>query len=243
MDKKFSMLKYMNNVNYEMKAMDSYYYMMKDLEKLCEINGRDFKEEYHVRMIGILFARASSQLTKDEILPNLKYFHLRSNKFVDFYCPGYIQVTFPLSSEHIVFEGGDGKWSFCDNSFNEIRKKIESITAWHYSGGVDLILTNATYWAFNGMVQLDFGNSISMNLDELKRNGAIISIEQLFEKICRFAEKDDPKDPTWGFSDKQGSDIAVNAIIKWLLSFLPKSIAEDVKQSKYFAIKDLRRKY
>jgi hypothetical protein len=104
---------------------------------------------------------------------------------------------------------------------------------------VQLILTNARLESEFGDAYLDLSSAICTDLDEMKRVGAITSVESFFERLFRYAEKPDRINPTWGFSDKAGLKVAGSAFIALILSFLPKSLAADAVKAAHFAVRDI----
>jgi hypothetical protein len=98
------------------------------------------------------------------------------------------------------------------------------MTRWKYSGGVDLILTNARYDQTRervvnhitgrykqGLAYLDFSTAIVVNLDKAKADNAILSIETFFEQIFQYAETQEGDDPAWGFSDHMAMRVTSSA--------------------------------
>lgn len=197
-----------------------------------------------VRMVGFLFARPDSPLAKKEIIPSLEYFHERSGEHIDFYCPGYesFHANKPsaLNKKHVVRVGDEDTWIFSVKKFNSSRKKIESMTKWRYSGGVDLVLLNAKQREKQEM-ELDFSGAIAINLDEAKADKAIKSIETFFEKIFQYAESQSGLDPTWGFSDHLGLKIVKSVLKGVALSALPKSVSAEATKAFHFTVKDISR--
>lgn len=157
-----------------------------------------------VRMVGLLFSRPESKLAKEEIIPGISYFHIRSGQHIHFFCAGYGAYGGQDKNEIVSVEK-DGKlgYVFIPSRFNEIRKKVESQCGWRYSGESDLILANARYSRGGGVV-LELDKSIKCYLDEFKKIGAIDSVNEFFERIFRYAETAKEDDPTWGFSDSMG---------------------------------------
>ncbi len=208
---------------------------------------RAFKHRYpqpaarQVRMVGFLFARPTSSLARDEIVPNLDYFHSRSGDHFDFFGAGYELGPEPdLDHSRVTGSRGD-LWVFNMGRFDALRREIESRTSWEYSGACDLLLSNAQFDPSTERAQLDFGTSISCQLDAMKKDGAIPSVEQFFEQIIRFAERSGDSDPTWGFSDAQGVAIAGSALKRLCLSLLPRKLGEDAQRLEHFAIRDVQR--
>src|SRR6516164_2226036 len=58
------------------------------LDLLTHAFEKRYKDQ-SVRMVGVLFAKPGSKLTKDEIIPNLDYFYHRSADHIDFFLAGY----------------------------------------------------------------------------------------------------------------------------------------------------------
>ena len=201
-----------------------------------EVNPAD-----RVRLVGLLFARPSSQLAKAEVIPNLKYFHHRSGEHINFYLAGYREGWAPEGDDEVVGKAEIHEWIFSDSKFNAFRMEIECLSSWKYSGGVDLILTNAKYDTANDKAYLDFSSAVQVNLDRAKKDGLIISVEQFFEQIFQYAEAQDDLDPAWGFSDAAGKKLAGSAFKQLLLSFIPKKLGEEAEKALHLAVGDISR--
>lgn len=113
------------------------------------------------------------------------------------------------------------------------------MTRWRYSGGCDLLLANSRFDSSKEEAYIDFSTSVVCQLDQMKRDGAIISVETFFEDVFRFGEDASGDDPTWGFSDRMGSKVAVSAFKRLILSLIPKKLGEDVTRAAHFAITDI----
>jgi hypothetical protein len=67
---------------------------------------------------------------------------------------------------------------------------------------------------------------------------AITSVRAFFEDILRYASRSDM--PTvWEFSDKKGIDSIKGSAKKWILSILPKQVAETYKSIESFAVREI----
>ncbi len=77
----------------------------------------------------------------------------------------------PMRRKAITIDGTD--WLYSDRLFNDFRAELESTTAWRYSGGTDLVLTNATWDAAHRSTDLDFSSALAMNLEQAIADGAI----------------------------------------------------------------------
>jgi hypothetical protein len=215
-----------------------------DLKDLIDSRTERFKYKYeqdpsaHTRMVGIAFARPNSPLSREEVIPQLNDWHYRSGDHIDFYFagytyphppgPGYIEVPMP----------GSKPWLYSAVRFNDFRREIESITTWRYSGSCELLLTNARFDKKSERAYLDFSSMICCQLDAMKNDQAIQSVERFFESVFRFAETANDDDPTWGFSDAQGIGIAGSALKRVVLSLLPKSLDADYKRAEHFVVRD-----
>jgi hypothetical protein len=99
---------------------------------------------------------------------------------------------------------------------------------------VDLLLLNAT-WDEAGETLLDFNSGVCLRLSQMRRDGIVGSVPELFEKIFQYAMKQDGKDPTWGFSDKMGLAVAKSWFIELVLSLLPHKTGELWKKGRHYA--------
>jgi hypothetical protein len=182
--------------------------------------------------VGLLFGVPKTPLVASEIVPSFPYYHKRSGSHVNFYCAG-----FRLGWNLTILSEPDALDYYSDYEFDEFRSEIEERSRWRYSGGADLLLTNAR---FDGTeVSLDFSSAISADLMKMKTDGAIQSVDAFFESIFRYAENQDGSDPAWGLSDQQGKRIAGSALKSLLISLLPKGLRDDTKQAFHFAISDV----
>lgn len=81
------------------------------------------------RLLAIILGRPNSKLVKDEILPNLTYWHHRSASFLDILYVGLAE---------------DNHWAHWDEkAFCSFLKAFRSKTSYRYSGETDLILCNS----------------------------------------------------------------------------------------------------
>ncbi len=189
-----------------------------------------------VRMVGIVFARPNSPLAKAEIIPQLNDWHFRSGQHIDFFFAGYT-YPHPIVSGYVpVAIPGREDWLYSSELFYKFQKQIERKSKIQYSGACDLLLTNARFDQTLDRAVLDFRSTIMCQLDSMKAEKAIPSVEQFFESIFRFAEASGGSDPTWGFSDAQGLRIAGSALKQAVLSLLPKSVGEEAAKAKHFVV-------
>jgi len=209
---------------------------------------RRFKARRHddgkwaVGLTGLLFARPSSKLVADEILPGLGYFHHRSGNNVDFFCAGVSRYTrgqaHPDEKQIPSPDGPGQSWFYSDIAFNEFRHELSAEADWEYSSDPELVLTNAEFDARTGRTILDFGTGIKLNLERAKVDGAIVSVANSFEKIFHFAETQPGDDPTWGLSDQQALGTGQNALWNLVIGFLPESIRKDTRRVRHFLVTD-----
>lgn len=192
-----------------------------------------------LKMVGILFARPNSSLAKSDILPILSDFHVRSADYIDFFFAGYANGPRDLPGYEPVPGPAGESWGYHPKDFENFRRELEKKTKWRYSGGADLLLTNASYDMKKETASLDFGSTIVCQLETMKSQGAIKSVEVFFEDIFRFAESATGDDPTWGFSDQQGGRAVGSALQEIVLSFVPKSIRSQAVRVAHFGVVDL----
>jgi hypothetical protein len=210
------------------------------LDRLCDQFAHE-KPQCRVKLIGILFCRPQLKVAKDDILPHLRYYHLRAGRYVDFFFAGFDGDTLynhsPFSYE---IDGPDGKkWLFDERDFNIWRYELEQVSKWRYSGGNDLVLANARYDENKRLPYIDMENAICMTLEEVQRSGDVPEIGMILENIFRYAENPQPNDPVWGFSDELGKKIGSTALRKLFVSFLPKSLQKSADHAFHYAVRDL----
>jgi hypothetical protein len=199
-----------------------------------------------VKLVGLIFARPASALATEGILPHLGYLHERSKRNVFFYCAGYREREGADEGPSVVALGNG--WTYSDGAFDNFRAEVEHLSGWVYSGGVDLILTNAEYKAAepgalgrSPSVSLSFDSLISIPLDKLKQDANLPDIFPIFEQISRYAEKADGRDPMWGFSDAVGATLVGRALKEVLINALPEAVRSNARQAFYFAVVDTKR--
>lgn len=198
-----------------------------------------FRNGAVVRLIGIVFCRPQASLARDQIIPSLGYFHYRSGEHTNFYFAGYRQGSQPGPGEMRVDAHFDHPgWIFSERDFDNFRREVEGSSRWRYSGGTDLILINAAKQVATNP-KLDLTSAISVNLEQLKEDGALIETAMLFEQIFRYAETHGANDPTWGFSDSVGIRTAKVALRSLFFSVLPEALRGDAVKATHFVVQDL----
>jgi hypothetical protein len=212
------------------------------------------QSEEQVRMVGILFAPPEIQLSKSEIIPELTYFHLRSDNRFSLYCAGYTYEKNEATTGRVIVELDHRKWYFSVPRFEQTRQSVVANSTWKYSGGTDLILVNAGLQTLSQVIEddmdmprrasrtesyLDFSGAIAVTFEELLKQKAIASVSIFFESIFKFTDDFKGNDPTWGFSDSQGKKLVGSALKKFLLHLLPKPFRSPAEQAFNFAVKDI----
>ena len=184
-----------------------------------------------VRMVGLFFIRPDTGFASTEVIPSLGYYHLRSGKHINFYCAG-----FEIGWEPARLQPEEQRYFYSDDTFDNLRRDIEARCSWRYSGGADLLILNARDL---GRAELDFSCVICANLIKMKAEGAILSVDEYFEKIVRFTEDQSGSDPTWGFSDSLGHQGIVNGLKGLLVAALPKGIQDEAKRAFHNVVRDV----
>lgn len=77
------------------------------------------------------------------------------------------------------------------------------------------------------------------DLEEMKSDGAIESVQRFFEDIFQYAKSCSGEDPAWGFSDKMASKSVKSALLLFVLSLLPRNFGKDVQKLQHFAVRDI----
>ncbi len=192
------------------------------------------------RMIGLFFAQPTSEITKSTIIPKLSDWHHRSDDHIHFYFPGYVttELSDHLAAVQVNFEP-NRPWFYSPVLFERFRKKIQEQSTWTWTGGVDLVLARATFTGNQTRARADFSAAMVLQLDKMKKDEAVVSIEMFFEEIVQFAEKYDGNDPIGAFSNKKGWKVAGAALKESALGALPGKTGAHYKKAEHFAVQNL----
>jgi len=196
---------------------------------------------HRAKLVGILFAQPGDALVKEQVLPNLPYFHERTADNVDLFFAGYSTDSSGDADAVKVGTIDRVKWFYSAQALSRIRAEVESSVKWRYSGGCDLLLTNARLDEDEKKVRLDFATSVICPLPEMLRIKAITSIPEFLEEIFRYAEKQDRNDPTWGLSDTPGFDKSGSILKAVVLSLLPDGVGKEAEKLVHLAAPDISR--
>ena len=204
-----------------------------------------FEKDNEIRMIGFLFSRPYSSLSKSQIIPNLDYYHHRSGKNIDFFCAGYGMYWESFRNEIpdqiTVTTGRDINWLYSNEKFNLFRKEIETLTNWNYSGSSDLLLCNA-YLQNKNDVRIDFSNIFVCDLEKMIADSVILSVERFFENIFKYADNPSETNPVSDFIVNKDIQGVKNIFIKIIDVLLKKTIGTETKGLKTNFIKDVSQK-
>lgn len=195
-----------------------------------------------VRMVGVVFAPPQSPISKAEIVPRIGDWHYRSGDHIDFWFAGYSASSDGADGYVAVQIPGMRPWDYSAQRFSALREEFEARSLWRHSGSAELLLLNARCAPPANTVQLDFSALVCCQLDLMKADQAILSVERFFESVFRFAESAGGTDPVWSFSDRQGVGIAGSALKRAVLSLLPMGVEADYRKAEHFAVRDVARR-
>jgi hypothetical protein len=172
---------------------------------------------------------------------HIDYWHHRSDYYTDFFCPGY-EADLPVGTDRTeVATVGGRKWFFSNCAFVTFLEQLEAQTSWRYSGGCELLVTNARYDAAQDKASLDLSSAIAVDLEGAKQDKAFRDVTGLCEAIFEFAKKlnEATDDPCWEFSDRQGLRIVKGSLKEFLLNYLPKWLKPEARKAFHFATRNL----
>ena len=116
-------------------------------------------------MCGLLFAPGASTIGK-AIYERFLDWHYRSGKNFIIFCVGYGSwKTFPDQKPVALLPGPAGctptEIYYNPSTFNNVRRTVQSASAWRYSGEADLLLVNVVHLDNRDVPMLDFENMIA----------------------------------------------------------------------------------
>jgi len=116
----------------------------------------------------------------ESLLENSEYINIRSNKYIDFFYPGYdIETSANFDDENfkVLTER-----VFIMSDFIRSIETIENMSKWRYSGNAELLILEY----YHGKIKFD--KAISINLDKLLSDNIIFSVNSFIEDIIRIAK-------------------------------------------------------
>lgn len=188
-------------------------------------------------LTGILLARPEDKIAKDLVLPNLEYWHYRSDFWADFFCAGYIPVEFVSTAKPVGVTIDGLEWGFSLPAFIDIVDALEREAGWKYEGDTCLLLLSSY---FDGKrARLDFSNCLHLNLRKALEDKAIETPTQLVDGIFEIAKlvNQGAGDPVWELSDKLGHQVIKTGIKDALLALLPSWLTPSTKKAIHFAVR------
>ena len=212
------------------------FYNRSDIEQQLTIA---FQRRYirkDAALTGILLARPEDKVAKDLVLPNLEYWHYRSDNYTDFFCAGYIPIDFVSAAKPVGVNIKGVEWGFSLPAFIEIVDILEREAQWKYEGDTCLLLLSSY---FDGQcARLDFRRCLRLNLREALDDKAISTPTQLVDGIFDIAKKinEGHQDPVWELSEKLGHKVIKSGVKDALLSLLPSWLAPSTKKALHFAV-------
>ena len=212
-----------------------------DLEAKIAQDVKPLTPAQTAQMVGLFFVQPTSEVAKSSIIPRLSDWHHRSDDYIHLYFAGYLNQAPSnpdLAAVQISFEPNKF-WFYSPVLFDRFRKKIQEQSKWKWSGGSDLLLCNATFSGNQSRARALFDKTMACQLDKMKKDEAITSIDIFFESIVEFVERYDGPDPVSAFSDEQGLRVAGSAFKDGALALLPGKVGSEYKKAEHFAIRNL----
>lgn len=213
-------------------------FRLQDIEKKLRSSFMSSHLNSDVALTGILLARPEDRFTKDKILTNLKYWHLRSDNYVSFFCAGYAPYYHLPQADPIGIRFAGFEWAFSHEAFVEVLNALESQTGWRYDGNPKLILLNSIFDGQNA--KLDYSHYLEINFKEAEKYSK--EPTEIAESIFGFASSinKDTNNPLWEYSDKAGIRIIKSGFKDWLLSMLPDSLSKPTREALIYATHESR---
>ena len=153
------------------------------------------KETYSKKgtwMCGLLFAPPKTPIGKS-IFERIADWHYRSGKNFDFFCVGYGNWNKDGQGKLVAsITAKRGltpiKYYYNAKAFQEIRKDVEAVSSWRYSGEADLLLVNAVRDPDTSEVRLELDEIIALDVDRLIEDKVFSTSARLLERICQAAD-------------------------------------------------------
>ena len=181
-------------------------------------------------IICLLFVRPTTE-SGTKILRSLNYYHFSSGEKIDFYLPGYYtDSSQKYTHEDSPVKVADENWYYSDEAFVKIKEHLENESRWEYSGESELLILKYT----NG--NLNFEQGIVFKLDQMMRDGVIVSYDNFFESFFKLFNNEQDLNK---ISNILGKKTATVTLIDEIMSKLPLNIGKLCKREKYFCVLNL----
>jgi hypothetical protein len=188
-----------------------------------------------VRPVGLIFGRPACKIFKEELLPDRKYYHLRSGENIELFYMGYADPD-----AEYVNVGDFDENDFSDESFTSALSDFENRTKWKYSGQTDVILLNS-FFSPGQKVHLDFSNVFVVQLEDAVESKLIRSGRAFIEEIMRQSRECDTEDVVSKVSDVVFLKNARQSFLSWFMSLI-KLKAEDLGNAYKSCVRDISRR-
>jgi hypothetical protein len=212
------------------------FYNRSDIEKRLTSAFQSRYKRKDAALTGILLARPEDNVAKELVLPNLEYWHYRSDFYADFFCAGYTPTELVSTAKPVGVTIEGLEWGFSLPAFVEIVELLEREAHWKYEGDTCLLLLSSYFDGQNA--RLDFRRCLRLNLREALEDKAIATPTQLVDQIFEIAKQINmgDGDPVWELSDKLGYKVIRSGIKDVLLSLLPSWLAPSTRKALHFAV-------
>lgn len=190
-------------------------------DMLRHIKSRQIKED----TIGILITRPDLETGKS-ILNSLNYYHHLSGHNTNFYLPGYGAYWYEQYPDGQVVTKIQGvSWSYSDKMFVEFINNLETYSKWKYSGESELLMLEYK----DGILSYD--NVMQFHLDNMMRDGVIVSIHSFFQQLFRICQNDKL---LRDISNAFGKNKLIQVTGESILNNIPPNLAKVLLHEKYF---------
>jgi len=179
----------------------------------------------HSHLVGLIIGRPSEPLVRDQIIPNLEYWHHRSAAYVDLFCFGF----YPNKD-------------FAARDFERALISLESNTRWTYGGGTELLLFNVNYSLEKWTVEPDFSTALALTLESVVNVDGYERLPIFFEKILTAAKLADRGGEAADISNSFGRELTKSALIGLLVALVPESMKKEARDAFIFAVKDISKR-
>jgi hypothetical protein len=188
-----------------------------------------------VRPVALIFGRPTCKVFKEELLPDRRYYDLRSGTNIELFYMGYGDPD----AEYLTIGEFDDN-DFSDQSFESAVSDFEGRTTWKYSGETDIILLNS-FFSPQRKVRLDFSNVFIVQLETAIDSKLIRSGRAFIEDVMRQSRNCAVEDVVTRTSDVVFLRNARSSFLSWVMG-LVKLKAEDLGNAYDSCVRDISRR-
>jgi hypothetical protein len=206
-----------------------------DYSEMLRFLSSEIKRPGFLYPVGLIFGRPGNKAMREEILPDLSYYHHRTGKNMTLFCIGYEFSR----SELYTIGGRFDENCFDAQAFVSCLDDFERQTSWRYSGETDCLLMGAYKKSDDAQAEFDFTTVIHLEFERAIEENVIRSTRRFLQDAMRFAQQSDGANFAFDLSDRLGLRSAGNVFKRLISGLIPLKLGDEAAKFMTWHVRDL----